>query len=617
MPQPTFSPSLSRRRLLVGAAALGALRAVPAVRASEDDPLPATARLNGWLETRYDFWLARSPMDQTYLGLKSDQDRWDDISDARRIDDFERTQRELADLRENFRKAALSPAGQLNHRLYDYRCEERIGDHPWRHHIYPLSQTGGWPQEIPNFLINIHRVESVEDAQAYIARLRGTEGLIDQIVAQMRAGEDAGVLAPRFSYLNALRDCRNVLSGAPFESRPDAANSPLWADIGAKIDSLKVEPGVQQKLRADALRVLVTSVRPAFLKLMSVCQEQAGRARSDGGVWKLPEGEAFYANRLVHHTTTTATAGEIHEFGLSEVARIQAEMRGVMRKVGFRGDFDAFLNFMRTDPQFTYPQTAAGKAAYIARTEQIIADMRGRLDEVFLRKPHAELVVKAVEPFREQSATAAFYQSPGAMDGRPGTYYVNTYDMKVMPKYEMEALAYHEAIPGHHTQIALAQEMDQLPRFRRFSSYTAYEEGWGLYCERLAKEIGLYQDPYADFGRLSSELWRACRLVVDTGIHMAEKHWTREEAVTYLTANTSNSTGDIANSVERYIVDPGQATAYKIGMERILSLRADATTRLGDKFDLRGFHGAILGDGSVPLPVLNEIVDAWVKDVLT
>ena len=606
---------LPRRRFLAATAALGVgagLRVGNAPAwASEEDPLPGTTRLNGWLETRWQFWLARSPMQQGYLGLKANLDKWDDISEARAHDDRARKEREIADLRENFHPASLTPQGRLSFRLYEYQSEQSLADFRWRHHQYPVSQMDGWQQEIPAFLLNIHHIDSVEDAQAYIARLNGVGAFIDQVIEKMRLGEAAGVLAPRFAYANVLRDCRNVVTGAPFDTL--TGKSPIWADFTAKVDHLNADPELKQKLRADAIKALVTVVRPAYFKLIALCEQQKDRANTDDGAWKHPDGDAYYASRLAYHTTTDMTAADIHAFGLAEVERIQHEMQGIMLKVGFGGDLKAFFAFMKNDPQFYFPQTPEGKAAYMARSEEIIGAMRARLDEVFLRKPRAKLMVKPVEPFREQSATSAFYQPPGAFDGRPGIYYVNTFDMKAVPKFEMEALAYHEGIPGHHMQIALTQEMSDLPQFRRFAGYTAYVEGWGVYCERLPKEMGFYEDPYSDFGRLSSELWRACRLVVDTGIHSGETRWTRKQAIDYLTENTPNSTGDMTNSVERYIVDPGQATAYKIGMARILELRDDAKAKLGEKFDLRAYHGIVLGSGSLPLTILADNVAVWVK----
>ena len=614
-PEDALPRDLSRRSLLVSAAAYGAAAGPLRAYASEEDPLPTTARLNGWLESRYDFWLARSPMQQSFLGLKTDLDKWDDIGEIRAHDDVERIEHELTDLRDNFRPAALTDEGRLNFRLYVARDEALLDDFAWRQHAYPLNQVNGWQQRIPSFLMNIHAVASVEDAQAYVARLRGVGVLVDQVIEQMRLAEVAGILAPQFSYANALRDCRNVLTGAPFMAVVGGGESPLWTDFSTKIDRLEADDALKVRLRAEGLRALVTVVRPAFLKLIAMCTQQAERAGTDDGVWKHPDGEAYYASRLARHTTTTMTAAEIHAFGLSEVARLHAEMQTVLGTLGFNGDLQLYFAHLKNDPTSHYPQTADGKAAYLKRAQEILTAMDKRLGEVFPRRPRTPLVVRPVEAYREQSATAAFYQAPSATDGRPGTYYVNTFDMTAIPKYEMEALAYHEGIPGHHLQIALTQEVGRLPSFRRFSSYTAFDEGWGLYSERLAKEMGFYTEATADFGRLASELWRACRMVVDTGIHMPDKKWTRAQAIDYLAANTPNSQRDIYNSVERYIVDPGQATAYTIGMNRIMGLRAQAKAQLGEKFDLRAFHAAVLDNGSLPMSFLAETVEEWIRSV--
>ena len=580
-------------------------------RARGADTTPATMRLNGWLETRFDAWLAASPMQQTALGLKTGLDKWDDLTPSRFAADKARAEKDLADLRDAFGADDLSAEGRLSYRLYEFESEKRIADDRWRFHDYPVNQQSGWQQQIASFLINIHRVDTLEDAQAYVARLHGVTGLIDQVTALMRAGEDKGVLAPRFAYGHVLRDCRNLLAGAPFGPGTD---SPLYADFAAKLDGVRADRVLKQALRADAAQALTDAVAPAYRKLMALAEAQRARAGADAGVWRLPDGEAYYAHQLAYATTTTMTAAEIHAFGLEEVARLHAEIRAVLPKTDFTGDLAGFFSFLRSDPRFRFPQNAGGKAAYIARTRELIAAMDARLTDAFSRKPAGDLVVQAVPAFREQSATSAFYQGPGAYDARPGTYFINTHDMTALPTYEMEAVAYHEAIPGHHLQVSYARALANLPRFRRFSgSFIAYSEGWGLYCERLAKDMGFYQDPYAEVGRLSSELWRASRLVVDTGIHAPETKWSREKAIAYLQENTPNTAGDIVNSVERYIVSPGQAAAYKIGMSRILALRDDAKARLGDKFDIKEFHDVILGHGTLPLPLLAENVESWIS----
>lgn len=609
-----MSLSFSRRRfLLATGAALAPLGlGIGGARAGENELTPATIRLNGWLETRFEAWLASSPLQQSSLGLKTAFDKWDDLSPARWAADQLRAEKDLADLRDNFGSDTLSEEGRLSYRLYEYESEKRIADSAWRGYDYPVNQQSGWQQQIATILINIHRVDTVEDAEAYVARLNGVGAVLDQVMANMRDGEAKGVLAPRFVYGHVIRDCRNLLTGAPFGP---GADSPLYADFTAKLDGFKADRVLKQALRADAAQALSGVVGPAYQKLIALAEDQATRAGAEDGAWRLPDGEAYYAHQLKYATTTPMSATEIHAFGLDEVKRIHGEMRALMQKTDFTGDLTAFFGFLKTDPKFRYARTAEGKAAYIARTREIIAAMDQHLLEAFSRKPSGELAVQAVPAFRAQSATAAFYQGPGAYDGRPGTYFINTFDMAALPIYEMEAIAYHEAIPGHHLQVSYARALSDIPRFRRFSSsFIAYSEGWGLYCERLAKDMGFYQDVYADVGRLSSELWRACRLVVDTGIHSAETKWSREKAIAYLQDATPNSAGDIVNSVERYIVGPGQAVAYKVGMSRILDLRENAKTRLAEKFDLREFHDVVLGHGALPLTMLAENVEAWVKE---
>ena len=287
-------------------------------------------------------------------------------------------------------------------------------------------------------------------------------------------------------------------------------------------------------------------------------------------------------------------------------------MEAIKNKVGFKGSLQDFFTFMKNDKQFYYPDSKKGRDDYMKKATMIIDSMKGRLDELFLTKPKAEIIVKAVEPFREKAAGKAFYQQPAIDGSRPGTYYANMYDIMAMPNYQMEALAYHEGIPGHHMQIAIAQELEGIPMFRKMGGYTAYIEGWGLYSEKVPKEMGMYSDPYSDFGRLAMELWRACRLVVDTGIH--SKKWTREKGIDYYVDNTPNAKSDAVKMVERHIVMPSQATAYKVGMNKILELRKKAKTKLNDKFDIREFHDVVLLNGALPLNILEELVDAWIVE---
>jgi uncharacterized protein (DUF885 family) len=331
---------------------------------------------------------------------------------------------------------------------------------------------------------------------------------------------------------------------------------------------------------------------------------------ADAGVLRLPDGEAFYASRLAAQTTTSLTADEIHRIGLDNVARLHGEMRAILKALGLPDDLQAFFTRMETERRFFEPDTPEGRARYIAKATAAIEAMQAKAPQFFNRMPKAKLEVRAVEAFRERSAGLAFYQRPAADGSRPGYYYANTVDMKALPLYQLEALAFHEGVPGHHFQIALAQELEGVPKFRRFGlGYTAYTEGWALYTERLAKDMGFYEDPYSDFGRLTLELRRAIRLVVDTGLHA--KRWPRAQAIQYVLDNQPGDRAQATKDIDRYIVMPGQATAYMIGQREILRLREEARTRLGDRFDMRGFHDAVLGAGEVPLDLLASRVGAW------
>jgi uncharacterized protein (DUF885 family) len=351
-------------------------------------------------------------------------------------------------------------------------------------------------------------------------------------------------------------------------------------------------------------------VKPAYENVIAWARDASMTATADDGVWKLPDGAAYYDYLLKNYTTTDLTASQIHDIGLREVARIHEAMRGVMKQVGFQGDLSDFFDFMRTDEQFYYPDSEEGRAAWIGGAQKYIAGMRAKLPELFVTLPKAEVVVQAVEPFREKSAGKAFYQRPSLDGTRPGIFYGNLYQMKEMPKYELEALVYHEAIPGHHMQNAIALEEKSLPRFRRSGGFTAYGEGWGLYSERLGKEMGFYADPWSEFGRLALELHRAVRLVVDTGLHA--KRWTREQTIRYHVENSPTGEDAAIRATERYILMPGQATAYMIGMLKIVELRERAASALGAKFDRREFHDLVLRTGSVPLTVLEAEVERWV-----
>ncbi|MFV0596552.1 DUF885 domain-containing protein [Shewanella sp.] len=550
-----------------------------------------------------------SPISQTYMGIKQDYDKWDDIGDEADARELARTKKQLAEVSQ-LDASKLDPQTRLSLTLLTQNLNNDIKDYQWRYHNYPVNQMYGGHSMIASFLINQHQITDVSDAKAYISRLNGVPKRLSQLQQALEVRADKGIIAPKFVFGYVISDSQNIIKGAPFDKGEDSA---LLADFRKKVNALSISEAEKAQLIADAEKALVSQVEPAYKTLIAYIKTLEAKADTLDGVWKFPDGAAFYNNALARTTTTRMTADEIHQLGLAEVERIHNEMRVIMKKVNFNGTLQEFFAFMRDDPQFYYPNTAEGKATYLADATQLIDNMHSRLDEVFKVKPKAAMIVKQVEAFREKSAGKAFYEQPAPDGSRPGSYYANLYDMKAMPKYQMEALAYHEGIPGHHMQIAISQELKDIPKFRKFGGYTAYIEGWGLYSESFPKEMGLYADPYSDFGRLAMELWRACRLVVDTGIHA--KKWTREQGIAYYVDNTPNAKSDAKKMVERHIIMPSQATAYKVGMIKLLELRLKAEKQLGDKFDIRDFHTLVLANGALPLDVLEEQVDQWIASV--
>ena len=555
---------------------------VPVKQASTDSVAATTSssiesesqKANRIYDEIFDGVVDRDPMWQTYLGIKKDYDKWHNLSESHQLKELEHAKKDLARL-QTIDTSKLDPQTLLSHQLMTYNLKNQIADYKWRHHDYPVNQMFGTHSEIPAFLINQHNISNLSDAQAYIARVKGTTTLIDQLIEQLQIRADKNIIAPKFVFPHVLRDSNNLITGAPFTEGDDSA---LLADFKNKIAWLTLSDEQQQTLIEQLNGALNSNLKPAYQKLTAYLNELAKKADERDGVWKFPDGEAFYNNALARTTTTNLTADEIHQIGLSEVKRIHDEMRAIKDKVGFKGDLKAFMAFMRSNEQFYYPDTEEGREKYLSEAVALIDDMQSRLDELFITKPKAPLKVKRVEAFREKSAGKAFYQMPAPDGSRPGIYYANLYSMKDMPIYQMAALAYHEGLPGHHMQIAIKQEVESLPKFRKFDGYTAYSEGWGLYSEMLPKEMGLYQDPYSDFGRLAMELWRACRLVVDTGIHA--KQWTRQQGIDFYTSNTPNAVNDAVKMVERHIVYASQATAYKIGMLKIIELREPQTNRI-------------------------------------
>ncbi|MEX2149806.1 MAG: DUF885 domain-containing protein [Steroidobacteraceae bacterium] len=568
----------------------------------------ANASANAFFERALDERLAMEPTLASILGLKIGYDRWSDPSERADSERKALAERQLAELRTTIDPAALDDTTRLSWQVFENSEERRIARHLWRNHNYRFDKNGSHVT-MPAFLINTHRVESDADAVAYIRRLEGIRTQLEQQLERAAQAAKQGILPPRFAFPYVIEDSRNIIAGRPFDEGP--ADSPLLADFRSKVGRLAIEEARRESLMAQAELALLTSVKPGYEAVIAWAGNAAKMATDDDGIWKLPDGPAYYAYLLENFTTTKLSADEIHDIGLREVARLHDDMRKVMKQVDFDGDLPAFFEFMRTDPRFYYEDSDGGRAAWHADANRFIAGMRAKLPELFITLPKSEVVVKAVEPFREKSAGKAFYQRPSLDGTRPGVFYGNLYQMNEMPKYELEALVYHEAIPGHHMQIAIATEEESLPRFRRLGGYTAYSEGWGLYSERLGKELRFYSDPWSEFGRLALELHRAVRLVVDTGLHA--KRWTREQTIRYHVENSPTGEDAAIRATERYILNPGQATAYMIGMLKIVELRERAATALGPGFDVREFHDFVLRTGGVPLTVLESEVQRWIE----
>jgi len=569
-------------------------------------------KANAYFEKIFQERLDRSPEFKMWLGIKEDQGHWDDNSERAARVNFARTKNELRWLKNNIDYEELDTQTQLSYDLFVYELERSIANHKYRYHNYPFNQMHGLQSGVPADLISLHKVDNISDAQDYISRLRRSQTLFKHVLIGLEKRRAKGIIPPEFVFPHVLRDCRNVISNEPFENT--GIPSTLLEDFTKKVNALDLKSRERERLLIQAKQALLKHVKPAYEDIIAYIKELQKEASPTDGVWDFPDGESFYNARLAAITTTDLTAEEIHNIGLQEVDRIHAEMRNIMQQVGFEGTLQEFFVYVNNDDSQFYADSDQGRAEYVAEATRIVDAMRAELDQLFITKPKAEIVVKAVEAFREESAGKAFYQSPALDGSRPGTYYVNTYDMKAIPKYQMEALAFHEGIPGHHMQIAISQELKDIPMFRKFGWYTAYGEGWALYSEYIPKEMGFYTDPYSDFGRLAMELWRACRLVVDTGIHA--KKWTREQGIDYYVQNTPNVEADAVKMVERHIVMAGQATGYKIGMLKILELREKARAEMGEAFDIREYHDIVLTNGRLPLNILEDQIDKWIASKL-
>ncbi len=556
----------------------------------------AAVDLHALFDREWERDLKDNPLLATYRGDTRYDDRWPDISpaaqaarnaaDAKVLDDLARIPRER-----------LPAAEQLNYDLFRYDYEDRKAAAAFHPEYYDIRARDG-PQSL-NETAEMMPFQTVANYETWLRRMATMPAYLDQFADLLRRAAGEKQTQPR-----VIMD--RVLPQLAMQTPDKPEASPFYEHFRSFPDSITAAE--RERLSAEARKVITVSVIPAYRRFSAVFRDEyLPTCRETVGIWDAPDGRAYYANRARFHTTTSLTPEEFHKIGLAEVARNLAEMQKVMDEVGFKGTLNEFFDHLRTDPQFYYKTGDELYRAYATITKVIDPELP-RLFGKLYRTPFG---LRPIPDTSAPNTTTAYYQGPSIDGTRPGYYYVNLYRPEVRPKYEMEVLTVHEAAPGHHLQIALAQEQTDLPKFRRFSGFTAYIEGWALYSERLGYDLGLYKDPYSRFGQLTYDQWRAVRLVVDTGMH--QMGWTRQQAIDYFMANAAKTETDVVNEIDRYIAWPGQALAYKIGQLKILELRERAQGALGERFDIRAFHDTILATGAVPLEILERTVNDWIR----
>lgn len=563
----------------------------------DETGLSDSERFSEIVDMTYDYTMLSYPEFATYLGDPRGQDRWTDQSEQETLQRKQDARTLLAALK-NINREELTSSERINFDLlYDSQKRDVEGQQ-FPGEFMPLNQMGGVQQDIAQ-LMAVIQPKNVEDYSNMIARLEKTPEVIDQTIAWMRKGMAAGVTPPAITLRDVPQQIRNQLVD-------EADKSPMlgaFEKFPASVDSLQ-----QASLKKQAMAAFSDKIAPALEKLLAFVEDEyIPAARKTIAMADLPNGKAWYAYNVKQRTTTDLTPEQIHKIGLSEVKRIRGEMEGVIKSTGFEGTFEDFLVFLRTDPQFYH----TSKEELLSEYRDISKRADPELMKLFGKLPRTPYGVIPVPSYAEKSQTTAYYQRGSVEAGRPGYYFANTYALDTRPRWEMEALTLHEAVPGHHLQLALQDELEDMPWFRRVGGYTAYIEGWGLYSESLGVEMGFYQDPYSKFGQLTYEMWRAIRLVVDPGMH--HLGWSRQQAIDYFMKNAGKQEHDVIVEVDRYIVWPGQALAYKIGELKIKELRAWATDELGEDFDIRAFHDEVLGKGALPLSVLEANIKAWVR----
>ena len=586
------------------------------------DQQSETEKLNAWFEVKYEEGLMMSPLGLTFQGRKERYNEIDDMSETAQLETLQWKGNSVQEMKTTFDYSKLSDAAKISYDLWEHQYESGLAGKAFMRRGNAFHQMNGTHSFFPTLMMNYHSVETEQDMKDYVSRLSAIGSAMTELTDQAKLAALEGVRPPRFAYEIVVTEAQSIISGVPFDTGSD--DSSLWADAKAKTAVL-VESGVITKEQGAALlattrSALVDNLAPGYQNLIAFMNDDIkNTSESAQGVHALPDGAAYYEYRLKSITTTDMTAEEIHQLGLDEVKRIRGEMEVIKEKDGFEGtlqEYFAKIRDSKDDEKYYYDNTDEGRQAYIDDATAAIENLKKELPSYFGILPKADLVVKRVEAFREQDGAPQHYYR-GTPDGsRPGVYYAHLSDMKAMPKNELEVIAYHEGLPGHHMQISIAQELQGIPKFRTQAGSTAYSEGWALYTEALAKEMpNTYVTLGSDFGRLGSEIWRAIRLVVDTGMHY--KQWSQQDAVDFFAENSPAPLQTIETEVRRYLVIPGQATAYKIGMIEIQRLRKISEEQLGDKFDIRAFHDTVLSGGALPLSMLERQVKSWIAETLT
>ena len=551
------------------------------------------------LEESWEWQLVENPVRASRLGDRRFNEQWADMS----LTAIERRHAEQQAFLRRLRtidSSQLSAADALNYDLFRRQIENTLDSHEFKNYLMPMSQRGG-VQSLETTAETL-RLNNAKDYEDWLARMTQIEAVIEQTTARMEEGRKTGYMPPKI----LMERIPNQLSSQLVE---DPESSPFFKSFANMPDEIGSED--QERIKQLAIEVIEASIVPAYREFDHYFNDTyLPASRESIGASSLPNGEAFYEYRTRLYTTTQMTPDEIHRLGLNEVKRIRDEMQLIIDELEFAGSFDDFLNFLRTDPQFYYDTPEELFNGYLAVSKRIDPE----LVKLFGKLPRIPYGLRAIPDNIAPDTTTAYYNRPAADGSRPGYYYVNLYRPEVRPKYEMEVLSIHEAVPGHHLQIALQMEMEEMPSFRKYSGFTAFSEGWGLYSESLGFEMGFYQDPYSHFGALTYDMWRAVRLVVDTGMHY--KDWTRQQAIDFFKDNAAKTETDIVNEIDRYISWPGQALAYKIGQLQMLDLRKKAEQALGDDFDVKAFHDELLGAGAIPMEILETRMNRWLTEQL-